>query len=122
MKHEGNHTFNLQASERYTITETEAVIIDSFHDKKIHVDGYIGILHINEVTLEDLGKYTVQIQNGFGIELFTFFLDDIPEARGMFVFISYLSHTFDCRDTSFYSLYKNDNMIHLINITNQRLL
>ncbi|XP_071125361.1 uncharacterized protein [Mytilus edulis] len=79
LKYEDNRNFNLQASERYTMTETAAVIIDSFHDKKIHVDGYIGILHINEVTLKDLTNYTVQIQNDFGIELFTFFLNDIPK-------------------------------------------
>lgn len=68
------------------MTDTAAVIIDSFHDKKIHVDGYIGILHINEVTLKDLTNYTVQIQNDFGIELFTFFLYDIPNSQSKFLF------------------------------------
>ncbi|CAC5416615.1 unnamed protein product [Mytilus coruscus] len=81
LKYEDNRNFNLQPSEKYTMTETEAVIIDSFHDKKIHVDGYIGILHINEITQKDLTNYTVQIQNKFGIELFTFFLNDIPKSQ-----------------------------------------
>ncbi|CAC5391038.1 unnamed protein product [Mytilus coruscus] len=81
LKYEDNRNFVLQASERYTMTETAAVIIDSFHDKKIHVDGYIGILHINEVTLKDVTNYTVQIQNEFGLELFTFFLNDIPKSQ-----------------------------------------
>ncbi|VDI73957.1 Hypothetical predicted protein [Mytilus galloprovincialis] len=81
LKYEGNRNFNLQTSERYTMTETAAVIIDSFHDKKIHLDGYVAMLHINEVILEDYTNYTVQIQNEFGIKLFTFFLTDISKAQ-----------------------------------------
>ncbi|XP_076117792.1 uncharacterized protein LOC143085381 isoform X2 [Mytilus galloprovincialis] len=79
LKYEDSRNIKLYASEIYTIIETEAVINDYFHDKKIHVDGYIGILHINEVTLTDFTNYTVLIQNEYGLEVFTIFLNDISK-------------------------------------------
>ncbi|CAC5391039.1 unnamed protein product [Mytilus coruscus] len=60
-KYEDNQNIKLQASENYTMIDS-AVIIDYCHDRKIHVDGYIGILHINEVTLKDFTNYTVDVQ------------------------------------------------------------
>lgn len=94
-KYENNQNVKLQSSENYyTIIETFAVIIDYCHDRKIHVDGYIGILHINEVTLKDFTNYTVLIQNEFGLEVFSMFLHDIRKYAGMFVLFHFLSNQY----------------------------
>lgn len=84
-KYEDYQNIKLQESKRYTMTETPSVIIDSFHDAKIHVDGYVGTLYIDEVTLKDLTNFTVKIHNKFGQESFTFFLSDMTEYQGRFV-------------------------------------
>lgn len=93
-KYENNQNVKLQSSENYTIIETFAVIIDYCHDRKIHVDGYIGILHINQVTLKDFTNYTVLIQNEFGLEVFSMFLHDIRKYAGMFVLFHFLSNQY----------------------------
>ncbi|VDI74109.1 Hypothetical predicted protein, partial [Mytilus galloprovincialis] len=61
-----NKELQIIHSQKYSLSETSAIVKGFFHDTEVDLDGFIMTLKINNLTTDDFTTYSLQLENNYG--------------------------------------------------------